>query len=69
MIVLAVHPWFMSIREDIITAMRVGLYYPPLLPTELIVTCLPVGLMIAERKRWIQRMHGCTDTHMFALSQ
>ncbi|OBT76532.1 hypothetical protein VF21_05430 [Pseudogymnoascus sp. 05NY08] len=54
----AVHPWLMSMREDIMTAMRVVLYYPPSLPTELMVTSVLAGVMITEKKRWIQRMRG-----------
>ncbi|KFY31394.1 hypothetical protein V493_01145 [Pseudogymnoascus sp. VKM F-4281 (FW-2241)] len=56
--VSAVHPWLMSLREDILTAKRVGLYYPPSLPTELMVTTLPSMLMIADKKSWILRMRA-----------
>lgn len=58
MIVSAVHPWLMSLREDTLTAKRVGLYYPPSSPTELMVTTLPTMLMIADKRSWILRMRG-----------
>lgn len=57
-IVSAVHLWLISLREDILTAMRVGLYYPPSLPTELMVTSLPGTLIITDKKSRIQRVHG-----------
>jgi hypothetical protein len=57
-IISAVHPWLISEREDILTAMRVVLFYPTSLPTELMVRYLPDHLMFTEKSRWIQRMRG-----------
>lgn len=58
MIVIAVHPWLVSLRDDILQAKRVGLWYPLSLPTEFMVKIRPGSLMIEDKKSWIQRMHS-----------
>jgi hypothetical protein len=59
MIVSAVHPWLMSLREDILKAKTIALGYPLSLPTEfMVMTNRPDRLMIEDKEGWIQRMGG-----------
>jgi hypothetical protein len=57
-IVLAVHPWLMSLRGDILKAKTIILGYPSSMPTEFMVKSGPEFMMIEEKEHWIQGMRG-----------
>ncbi len=56
MMMPAVHPWLISLRDDILKAKTALLYDPASLPTDWMVGQGP-NHMIREKKAWIQR-HG-----------
>ena len=58
MMVLAVHPWLMSLRGDILKAKAVALGYPSSMPTEFMVKNGPEHMMIEEKEYWIQGRRG-----------
>jgi hypothetical protein len=62
MIVLAVHPWLMSLREDILQAKKVALWYPSSLPIKFLVKNGP-NMMIEDKEYWIRRIHGDPPDH------
>ncbi|KAE9372959.1 hypothetical protein N431DRAFT_467181 [Stipitochalara longipes BDJ] len=53
--VSAVHPWLMSLREDILQARKVGAWYPRSMPTEFIVmSTVPDDIRLDEKQHWIE---------------
>lgn len=68
MIVSAVHPWLMSLREDILKAMSLFLGYPQSLPTEFMVTGGPDILWIDDKEDWIRRIVGGPPRHPIPVS-
>jgi hypothetical protein len=62
MIVTAVHPWLMSLREDVLQAKKVALWYPSSLPTEFLVKNGP-KMMIEDKEHCIRRMRGDPPDH------
>jgi hypothetical protein len=57
MAVSAVHPWLMSLREDILKAKTTALGYPRSMPTEFLVENGP-DMMIEDKQHWIRRVRG-----------
>ncbi|OBT65800.1 hypothetical protein VE03_03314 [Pseudogymnoascus sp. 23342-1-I1] len=65
--VSAVHPWLMSLREDILKAMTNFLGYPPSLPTEFMVSKGPDMLWIEDKERWLQWNGGSPKPPRFPI--
>jgi len=63
MIVSAVHPWLMSLRENILKAKTIALGYPRSLPAEFLVQNGPEMMRIEDKEYWIRRMRGDPPTH------
>ena len=54
-VVLAVHPWLMSLREDILQGRKVVNGYPQSMPTEFMVkSTVPDDIRLDEKQHWIE---------------
>jgi hypothetical protein len=66
-IILAVHPWLMSLRKDISLAQNVARGNPASFPTEFIVN-IGQHIMLQERVEWVRRTSGAPPTNPLPVS-
>ncbi|KUJ18862.1 uncharacterized protein LY89DRAFT_717382 [Mollisia scopiformis] len=53
--VSTVHPWLMSLREDILQAKKVVNYYPQPMPTDfMVIGMVPDNIRIEDKQYWIE---------------
>jgi hypothetical protein len=62
MIILAVHPWLMSLRGDISLAQKVARGNPASFPTEFMVN-IGQHIMLHEKVEWVRRTSGAPPTN------
>ena len=62
-VVSVVHPWLMSLREDILRAKRVALGYPVTMPTEWMINSSPGSTMIEDKEKRMQQLRGHPRSH------